>query len=260
MTPLLVCDSDSSRGNNGSPENPTVTQDVCAAFNGGSGSLCEDFNGETIDPAIWQVANWQEETLTSPDRCYIENGVLKMILVNSPSNGFLGAAIQTWSEFGYGRWEARLKPTSIRGALNSFFTIDWNDTDNPGDGDGTKEEIDIEFLTNSFGEDSGEVHFAVHEYGSTSFNTNPDIDLEFNPSDEPHVWGFEITPDQIQWFVDGSVLQTYTYSGNPISIDEPYQLKLNVWTQNGGWVGGPPEENVECIYQIDWITFTPYTG
>jgi beta-glucanase (GH16 family) len=89
-------------------------------------------------------------------------------------------------------------------------------------------------------------------------DTNPDIDLGFNPSDEPHVFGFEITPTQIQWFVDDTILHTYTYSGNPISIDNAYQLKLNVWSQNGQWVEGPPDENVRCVYQIDWITFMPY--
>ena len=233
-------------------------QNVCQNFDGGSGSLCDDFNTDSVDTSIWQVASWQEEGMTSPERCYTENGFLNMIFINSSSDGFLSAAIQTWSEFLYGRWEARLKPSSVPGLLNSLYTIDWNDTTVEGDGDGTKQEIDIEFLTNSFAGESGEVHFAVHEYGSTSFNTNPDIALDFNPSDEFHVWGFEITPEHIQWFVDDTVLQTYTYSENDITIDAPYQLKMNVWTQNGGWVGGPPEADTPCLYQIDWIRFTPH--
>jgi len=140
--------------------------------------------------------------------------------------------------------------------LNSFYTIDWDDTANEeSDSDGTKQEIDIEFLTKSFNDDYGEVHFAVHEAGKESFDTNPDINLEFNPSDEFHIWGFEITRYNIMWFVDDVELLSYEYV-NGITIDAPYQLKLNVWSDINGWVGDPPEENVECVYLIDWIKFT----
>lgn len=221
----------------------------------------DDFNGTTVDEALWQIATWQEESLTGRERCYLKDGYLNLKFINN--NGqFLGAAIQTRSEFMYGKWEARLKPTNVRGVLNSFFTIDWDDMNTPNPDDGTKQEIDIEFLTNYFTASSGQVHYAVHATGKTSFNTNPDIYLDFNPSDDFHVYGFEITPERIQWFVDNTVLKTYTYSENPYSpsIDSPYQLKLNVYTQNGGWVGGPPTPGVECIYQIDWIRFIPYTG
>ena len=247
-----MCGNDENTGRNSNPSNE---QHITELFR-------DDFNGDAVDESVWQVASWTEESQTSPDRCYVENGYLNLVFVYDPDNSqnvFLGAAIQTWDEFLYGRWEARIKPTAEPGVLNSFYTIDWNDTtdDSAGD-DGTKQEIDIEFLTNSFGASSGHAHFAVHEAGRTSFDTNPDIDLGFNPSDDFHVWGFEITPEHIQWFVDGTVLQTYTYSGNDIAIDSPYQLKLNVWSQTGGWVGGPSAPDTECVYQIDWISFTPY--
>ncbi len=220
----------------------------------------DDFNGTTVDETAWQIATWQEESLTGRERCYVKDGCLNLVFINN--NGqFLGAAIQSRNEFMYGRWEARLKPTNVRGVLNSFFTIDWDNMNTPNPDDGTKQEIDIEFLTNSFSPSSGQVHYAVHATGKTSFNTNPDIYLDFNPSDDFHVYGFEITPEKIQWYVDDKVLKTYIYAENPSSpsIDSPYQLKLNVYTQNGGWVGGPPAQGVECIYQIDWIRFIPYS-
>ena len=123
----------------------------------------------------------------------------------SATGANLGAAIQTWNTFLYGRWEARLKPSSIKGVLNSMYTIDW------GNGNGTKQEIDIEFLTFAFGAGTGKVHYAVHAAGLTSTDTNPDIVLNFNPSDDFHVYGYEITPTHIAWIVDGNVLYTYTY-------------------------------------------------
>jgi beta-glucanase (GH16 family) len=183
-----------------------------------------------------------------------------MIFVNDPEDGFLSAAVQTRDEFLYGRWEARLKPSSVPGVLNSMYTIDWNNTvDNSSTSDGTKEEIDIEFLTFAFGNDTGSVHFAVHAEDKESFQTNPDVPLSFNPSEDFHVWGFEITPEKIEWFVDSTILQTYIYSQNDISITSPYQLKFNVWSAEK-WINGPPEANVEAVYLIDWIRFTPYTS
>ncbi|MBD3241660.1 MAG: family 16 glycosylhydrolase, partial [Chitinivibrionales bacterium] len=158
----------------------------------------------------------------------------------------------------YGTWEARIKPTDVPGVLNSFYTIDWNNTADPSaENNGTKEEIDIEFLTNSFAGTSGEVHYALHKSGAQSFQTNPDVPLDFDPSAGFHVFGFEITPEQINWIVDDSVMLSYEYEGNPITITSPYQLKLNVWSAVH-WIGGPPEADVACTYLIDWIRFTPY--
>lgn len=91
----------------------------------------EDHFNFPIDEAVWQVAAWVEHGgQTSPERCYAENGVLNMIFINDPdyyqSTGhYLSAAIQTRRSFLYGRWEARLKPSSVPGVLNSMYTIDW---------------------------------------------------------------------------------------------------------------------------------------
>ena len=212
-------------------------------------SFVENFDS-AIDESVWQIATWVEESITSRDRCYVKDGYLNLIFKYVGGQN-LGAAIQTRNTFLYGRWEARLKPSSVAGVLNSFYTIDW------GTGDGTKQEIDIEFLTFAFGSGTGKVHYAVHAEGLTSKETNPDIVLGFNPSDDFHIYGFEITPEHIQWLVDGVVFYTYTYSGNAITINAPYQLKLNVWSAVT-WVQGPPIADTDCVYQIDWIKFYPY--
>ena len=97
-------------------------------------------------------------------RCYVENGHLNMLLINN--NGkILSSAIETKQTFLYGKWEVRLKPSSIPGVLNSFYTIDWDNKTTTEPRDGTKQEIDIEFLTFAFKENKGKVHFAVHANG-----------------------------------------------------------------------------------------------
>jgi beta-glucanase (GH16 family) len=226
-----------------------------------STTLFDDFDSSQINNSRWQVATWSEHGgQTGKERCYVKDGFLNMVFINSSNNGFLSAAIQTREEFLYGRWEARLKPSSVPGVLNSFYTIDWDNTaDNISSSDGTKQEIDIEFLTFAFGKDTGKVHCAVHEQNKKSFETNPDVPVSFNPSDDFHVWGFDITPEKIEWFVDSKILKTYTYRDSFPSVTTPYQLKLNVWSAKN-WINGPPQADVEAVYLIDWIRFTPHSS
>src|SRR5690554_4690112 len=218
----------------------------------------EDFNGTTIDASVWQVASWVEHGgQTSPERTYVRDGYLHMefeydTAVYQAEGLFLSSAIQTWDTFLYGKWEARLKPASQPGVLNSFYTIDW------GDGDGTHQEIDIEFLTKSFSDSAGEVHYAVHAQGASSFNTNPDVALSFDPSADFDVYGFEITAERVRWTVDGAVVREYVYEAPGPSITAPYQLKLNTWSQMDGWIGGPPPADTVTTYLIDWIQFSAY--
>ncbi len=157
------CDPGAS-GGSASPDKPIHAQDICADFNGGSGSLCDDFNGENVNSEVWQVAGWVEHGgQTSPERCYAKNGILNMVFINSSEQGFLSSAIQTWSEYGFGRWEARIKPSSVPGVLNSLYTIDWYDV--PGDSDGTKQEIDIRVQSNSLGQTHRPGDICVHQAG-----------------------------------------------------------------------------------------------
>ncbi len=212
-------------------------------------------NFDKIDSTVWEVAGWVEESKTSPARCTVSNGMLNMIFkYDSASKSNLGSALQTRQTFLYGRWEYRAKPSDVKGVLNSFYTIDWGDK-----GKGTRQEIDIEFLTFQFGKGSGRVHCAVHAAGKKSFDTHPDAPLSFNPSEDFHIYGFEVTPEKIEWFADKKVICSYTYSGNDIKIDAPYMLKMNFWS-NKNWIKGPPPGDVECVYQIDWIKFYPYIG
>ncbi len=245
---LFYCGCGGSEESGAGTDEPIGDQDLAEEI------FRDDFNGSQVDGSVWQVATWSEHGgQTGSERCYVEDGRLNLIFTNDAVEGYLSSAIQSWDSFLYGRWEARLKPSGVPGVLNSMYTIDW------GGGDGTKQEIDIEFLTYSFTDDAGEVHFAVHADGFTSFNTNPDVEIDFNPADDFHIWGFEITPEQIQWFVDDTVLLTYIYADHDIAIDAPYQLKFNAWSAEH-WINGPPEANVPCIYQIDWIRFIPYSG
>ena len=201
----------------------------------------------------WQVATWkQNHTQMSPERCRTDGQghLVQTVLAGEPNRG---GSLQTGREFGYGRWVARVKPSAVPGLLNSIFTKDWDDLSTPdAKGDGSKAEVDIEFLTHTFGGKRGEVHLAVHFKDYDNF-WHANFPLDFNPSDDFHEWGFDILPDRVVWHVDGKILHTWHRTAEYF-INPGYEFFFNSWTQKK-WIQGPPAADGE--YWIDWVKFYP---
>jgi len=201
----------------------------------------------------WRVATWKQNgTLMASERCETdsEGCLVQTVLAGEP---YRGGSLQTALEFSYGRWVARVKPAAVPGALNSIFTKDWDDLTTPdNEHDGRKAEVDIEFLTYTFGEDHGKVHLAIHLKDRPAVYST-DLSLNFNPSDDFHVWGFDILPDRVVWHVDGKELHTWRYTKDAF-IDPGYEFFFNSWTKSK-WIKGPPAE--AAGYRIDWVRFYP---
>jgi beta-glucanase (GH16 family) len=189
----------------------------------------------------------------SRDRCRIDGQghLVQTVLAGEP---FQGGSIQSKREFGYGRWVARVKPSSVPGVLNSIFTKDWDDLKTPGDEhDGKKAEVDFEFVTHTFGGGKGEAHLAIHLKGHTPL-WHLDIPLDFDPSQDFHEWGFDILPDRVVWHVDGKVVHTWLYTDEHF-VDPDYEFFFNSWSR-AKWLKGPPATDAD--YLIDWVKFYPF--
>lgn len=220
----------------------------------GTPSFLDFFNsGWKSSQTEWRIANFsQNGTEMSPDRVNVSaSGILtETVLAGEP---YRGGSIETWAEFGWGRWVARVRPSPVPGVLNSIFVKDWDDRTTPADGgDGNKAEIDIEFLTHSFGPGIGEVHLAVH-FTDASPLFGVDIPLDFNPSDAFHEWGFDILPDRVVWHVDGEFLYEWIYTDTHAMTGD-YEFFFNAWTRDT-WILGPPA--TDAHYEIDWVRFYP---
>ncbi len=231
----------------------TAASAAAGAPDPGRFDFFDDFTAGLDRWNTWRVATWSEHNMqTGHDRTFVEDDKLNLVFVNDSQQGWLGAAIQTRKEdFGYGRWEASLKPSDVPGVLNSMYTIDWGD----GSANHTRQEIDIEFLTHTFDDEyPGEVWIALHARGRDSLWFSQPLDI--NPSEQFNTWGWDIRPTHIDYLLNGQVIYTYVYAENDITFDAPYMLKFNVWTSEGWWIQGPPPPDVETIYQIDWVGFT----
>lgn len=200
----------------------------------------------------WQVATWvQNGTQMSPGRCRTnEDGHLVQTVL--PGEPYRGGSLQSTREFGYGRWLARVRPPSVPGSLHSIFTKDWDNLETDTPHDGRKAEVDIEFLTSTFGKGRGEVHLAIHLIDHRPL-WHADVRLDFDPSARFNVWGFDILPDRVVWHVNGRVIHTWMYS-DKYYVDPGYEMFFNSWTRDV-WIHGPPAENAD--YHIDWVRFYP---
>lgn len=161
--------------------------------------------------------------------------------------------MQTKREFGFGRWIARVRPTAVPGALNSIFTKDWDDlTTTNDDSDGKHVEVDIEFLSRTFGSGCGGVHLAIHLKDKINSYV-ADIPLDFDPSAAFHDWGFDILPDRVVWHVDGKYLHEWFYDETH-KIDEGYEFFFNSWTMQK-WIDGATA--ADAHYLIDSVRYYP---
>ncbi|WP_309386552.1 glycoside hydrolase family 16 protein [Cerasicoccus frondis] len=199
------------------------------------------------------MATWkQNKTQMAKSRCQTdgEGMMVQTVLPKLPGEG---GSMQTKGEFGYGRWVARVKPSAVPGVLNSIFTKDWDDKSRPEtNGQGGMSEVDIEFLTSKHHEDRAEVHLAIHLKGRNNFYAHYQ-EVDFNPSDDFHEWGFDILPDRVDWHVDGKIIHTWRYTEDAW-VDENYEFFFNSWTMKN-WIEGPPSET--ATYEIDWVKFYP---
>ena len=200
----------------------------------------------------WARATWtQNHTQMTVDRAAVEDGFLHIrttdYLQADPAYAgdltALGGSIQTKNHYRYGKWEARLKPSSESGVVNAFFI--WSDANG--------QEVDFEFLPYTFGAGIGQVHLAVHKNGFSNHFVR-EIDLGFNPSDDFHNYSLEIYRDKVVWLADDIVLAEYVYD-DEVSIDSEYLALINGWSWTHDWVKGPPAQTAH--YYVDWVRFYP---
>jgi beta-glucanase (GH16 family) len=166
-----------------------------------------------------------------------------------------GEIISLSNGYGLGLYEARIKATSVPYAVNAFFFRDY--TKNPPLTGTTVNhlEIDFEMLAQEFGRDSGKVRIPLH--GNGAHSKNYIIDVKFNPSKGFHNYCFIRKQDQIEIYIDGALVRTYT-SANSDGVpmyNGGGRIWLNVWT-GLPWTGGKPPA-MDATMVVDWVRFVP---
>lgn len=136
-----------------------------------------------------------------------------------------GGEVTSTRAYGYGRYEAIMKPARGEGLISSFFTYTGPWVGTPHD------EIDIEFL----GKDTRRVEFNMFRNGKPAGSKA--VDLPFDAADAFHLYAFEWHPDHITWYVDGKIKHRVLASEHNLP-NTPSRIMMNIWTgKMPGWHG-----------------------
>ncbi len=155
---------------------------------------------------------------------------------------YAAGELQSKRKYGYGRYEARMKPAKLNGAMTgSIFTYN----DQPQD------EIDIEFI----GKDPTIVQSNYFTNGVGQHGT--DIQLGYDATESFHDYAFEWRPHSITWFVDGKPVHREDGSRGPLP-QAAGAFILNVWPGNtvDSWLG-PLQYEKPVQAEYEWVRFTP---
>jgi beta-glucanase (GH16 family) len=242
---------------------------------GGSGAgpftllFRDDF--DTLDSARWQLMthSWDSNlALFSAQTVTTEDGALVARLLPAPdgtvdSTGaakrFLGAEVRSRDTLTYGRVRARIKFAGGSAVISSLVTIytpwpadNWN-------------ELDIECL----GETPPTIQYNSQVYTgpptmppvTTPVSPTPDVfmdTLDFDPSQDFHVYTIEWTPESVRYLIDDEVRNTWTR--NIALMKLPQNVLLTIWASSASsWAGPVTDATSEAKATYDWIELYRYS-
>lgn len=170
----------------------------------------------------------------------LNNSGFEIDITNDKLEGkqYSSSAIMTKKPYLYGSFEVSMKPIKADGIISAFF-IHRNDP---------WQEIDIEFL----GNDTTKVLLNVYYnpgFENTNFNygvrgTPILIDLDFDASEEFHLYRIEWEHHEIRWYVDNKIIHSRkTWMPTPIP-DLPLNVYVNAWITNSEALAGKFNETV----------------
>jgi len=165
------------------------------------------------------------------------------------SNEFKGAEYRTIETFTYGRFEVCFKSSSGAGQLSTLFTYH----ELGDEGSSAWNELDIEIL----GRYENDVQFNPITPGQENHEYHRWVD--FNPSEDFHVYAIEWTPDYVAWFVDGKELHRQT--GDHIDeLNRDQKLMMNIWPPvYESWVGTLDPAQLPFFAYYDWVSYSSHT-
>jgi beta-glucanase (GH16 family) len=231
----------------------------------------DEFQGSSINLSDWnyEVNGWgggnselQYYTNRS-NNSFINNGSLIIRAIKEQytdtdgTRSYTSARLNTKDKnnWKYGKVDVRARLPSGKGIWPAIWMLPANNTYGTWAASG---EIDIMELK---GNQPGTVYGTLHYGGSWPDNKYSGISYSLSKgifSDDYHVFTIEWEPEEIRWFVDGTVYQTqstwFTTNGSyPAPFDQPFFLVVNV-AVGGNFVGNPDDSTqFPADMAIDYI-------
>ena len=232
---------------------------------GGRFELAWQDDFDTLDRSRWQLMTHSWDTNLaqfSAENAGTEAGVLSLLLTpeaSDPSKPFRGVEMRSLETLTYGKVEARVRLARGSGVVSSLVLLytpwpaaDWN-------------ELDIEYL----GRYGDRVQFNAMVYTGpppalpvqqsvvpTQF---PELAaLEFDPTQDFHVFAIEWTPAGATFTVDGEARRTW--SSEIARLKLPQNILLTIWASSSAdWAGPILPDSAPARVDYDWVRVYRYS-
>ena len=234
---------------------------------GGSDSFAlawqDDF--DTLDTSLWQAQTftWDgNQAQFTPQNVSVASGKLTIALTNAPSGStkpYLGVELRSTKTLTYGKVSASMrfaKGSGVVSGLVLFYTpypnCDWN-------------EIDIEHLGNS--SNTSQLNCMVYTgTPATSCTTSVTptqepqvVNLSSDAESAFHQYDIEWTPAGVKFFIDGTLLRTWTTNISRLKL--PLNILLTIWaSSSASWAGSLNAASAPTSAEVDWIKVYGWKG
>ena len=258
-----------------------VTTGVACAGSGNAKSNVSVVDGGAggSDPFVlsWQddfdaldSSAWQLQTFTfggnlaqfSTENASVANGLLTMKLTPnpaSPTEPYNGVEMRSTKTLRYGKVSARMRFAAGSGVVSGlvlFYTpfpnCNWN-------------EIDIEHLGDSAmtSQLNAQVFLGTPAANcTTSVSPTQDpqvVNLGANAETDFHQYDIEWTPAGVKYFIDGTLLRTWTTHIDLLQL--PETILLTIWASSAAsWAGPITPTSAPTSADVDWIRVYDWNG
>jgi beta-glucanase (GH16 family) len=211
----------------------------------------DEFNGTSLDATKWTPqtggGGWGNNELQNytarPDNIDVSGGSLKIIARSEVygGNNYTSARIRTINkgDWTYGRFEARMKLSVAQGMWPAFWMMPTDEVYGTWPNSG---ELDIMEL---IGTHPARVYGTIHTSSATAYvptSSSSNYNLTSGTfADAFHDFSVEWSPNEIKWFVDGTLFATKTpadFGSFPWRFDKDFHIILNL-AVGGNWPGAP---------------------
>ena len=223
----------------------------------------DDF--DTLDASAWQLQTFTfggNLAQFSTQNADVANGVLTMHLTPNPASTtepYNGVEMRSTKTLTYGKVSARMRFASGSGVVSGlvlFYTpfpnCDWN-------------EIDVEHLGDSAATSqlNAQVFLGTPAPNcTTSVSPTQDpqiVNLGANAETDFHQYDIEWTPAGVKYFIDGTLLRTWSAHIDLLKL--PETILLTIWASNAAsWAGPITPTSAPTSADVDWIKVYSWNG
>ncbi|HEY4187529.1 MAG TPA: glycoside hydrolase family 16 protein [Polyangia bacterium] len=223
----------------------------------------DDF--DTLDQSAWQLQTFTfggNLAQFSTENAAVANGILTISLTPNPDSTtepYNGVEMRSTRTLTYGKISTRMRFAAGSGVVSGlvlFYTpypnCNWN-------------EIDIEHLGNS--PNTSQLNSQVFlgtPMASCATSVSPTQDplvtnLGVDAETDFHQYDIEWTPAGVKYFVDGTLLRTWTTHAALLNL--PQNILLTIWASSASsWAGALTSTSAPTSADVDWIKVYDWNG